>query len=250
MSIKYIYCLCVLIAINSCGDHNGHLLDGETAEKTHNFLDLKDDSPKEIKSEAQEIIHKDSMSVPQKLLKSSVTVIVKNIHGVVIKLGSGVFISPGLIATNAHVVESGKSFKVKLNETQFEYSVSVIATDQLHDLAILKSERTFPDYPLLIDEELPKIGSHILVAGSPEGLEGTISEGIISSIRSFDGSDHDLLQISAPISPGSSGGPIINDKGELIGISVSSLVKERSQNLNFGVPVKYITHLVIKYNFQ
>jgi S1-C subfamily serine protease len=96
--------------------------------------------------------------------------------------------------------------------------------------------------PIKISSNLPKIGDDIMVAGSPQGLEGTISKGIISSIRKFDPYDYELIQISAPISEGSSGGPVVNSSGELIGISVSGM--KEGQNLNFAVPVKYISHLL------
>jgi hypothetical protein len=85
-----------------------------------------------------------------------------------------------------------------------------------------------------------QVGEAIYAIGNPEGLEGTFSQGIISSIRKV-GADK-LLQITAPISPGSSGGPVLNIKGEVIGVSVATSAK--GQNLNFAIPSNYLMALL------
>ena len=87
-----------------------------------------------------------------------------------------------------------------------------------------------------------QVGDSIYVVGNPQGLEGTFSQGIVSSIREV-GSDK-LLQITAPISPGSSGGPVLNEKGEVIGVSVATFTG--GQNLNFAIPSKYLSILLSK----
>ena len=85
-----------------------------------------------------------------------------------------------------------------------------------------------------------KIGETVYVAGNPKGLEGTFSNGIISSRR--DPYTKERLQMTAPISPGSSGGPVLNSKGEVIGVSFMTLVG--GQNLNFAIPSRYLTELL------
>ncbi len=84
------------------------------------------------------------------------------------------------------------------------------------------------------------LGQPVIVVGNPEGLEQTVSNGLISAIREFDG--RKLFQISAPISEGSSGSPVFNDHGEVIGVVVSSI--EKGQNLNFAVPINYAKPLL------
>ena len=91
------------------------------------------------------------------------------------------------------------------------------------------------------DSDAVQIGEKIYVAGNPQGLEGTFSDGIISAIRG-DSTDDKVFQMTAPISKGSSGGPVLNEKGEVIGISVATL--RDGQNLNFAIPVNYLKALM------
>ena len=94
----------------------------------------------------------------------------------------------------------------------------------------------------LADDSTIETGSTIFAMGNPSGLTGTISPGIISAIRDVEGQE--LLQISAPVSHGSSGGPILNSNGEVVGVAVSTL--KEGQNLNFAVPVTYLMILMDK----
>lgn len=91
-----------------------------------------------------------------------------------------------------------------------------------------------------MSDTIPELGQRIFAIGNPKGLSGTISEGIISGIRVLE--NNDLYQITAPISPGSSGGPVLNTSGDVIGVSVASLTS--GQNLNFAIPAKYVKNLV------
>ena len=118
----------------------------------------------------------------------------------------------------------------------------VTATDKTNDLALLKV--TAPGIkPLPLGNSTDvKIGETVYVAGNPKGLEGTFSNGIISSRR--DKNTKERLQMTAPISPGSSGGPVLNSKGEVIGVSFMTLVG--GQNLNFAIPSRYLTELLTK----
>lgn len=97
--------------------------------------------------------------------------------------------------------------------------------------------------PLILgDSDTVRIAETVYVAGNPKGLEGTFSDSIISSRR--DGRTKERLQMTAPISPGSSGGPVLNCKGEVIGVSVSVHRALEAQNLNFAIPSKYLKTLL------
>ena len=87
---------------------------------------------------------------------------------------------------------------------------------------------------------LPAVGAPVVAVGNPQGLSRTVSTGIVSAVRLMDG--RQMVQISAPISPGSSGGPVLNDRGEVVAIATSYLAE--GQNLNFAVPVRYAMGLV------
>ena len=122
----------------------------------------------------------------------------------------------------------------------------IVDFDKENDLAIVKVREvngTGIDVPALPlgDSDVVQIGEKIYVAGNPKGLEGTFSDGIISAIRG--GRRDKVFQMTAPISPGSSGGPVLNNSGEVIGISVGGM--EHGQNLNFAIPVNYLKPMVI-----
>ena len=147
--------------------------------------------------------------------------------------GSGFFIAPNLVATNIHVLKRASQGYVKSVSDGVSYKIGEVHAFSLkHDICVLY----IPDakgIPLPSSADEVAVGQDILVAGNPEGLEATFSKGIVSGIRAQAG----LLQIDAPISPGSSGGPVVNQRGEVIGLAVSSLIE--GQNLNFAVPIRY-----------
>ena len=155
-------------------------------------------------------------------------------------IGSGFFVAPNIIATNFHVVEGASEASCFLNNSNTKYKIEgYLAADKSVDLVLLKvPSLNRPALKMSIQSVSP--GQQIYVIGSPKGLPATISDGIISGMRDFDG--YKLIQMSAPISPGSSGGPVLNSKGELIGISVSQLTE--GQNINFAIPKSYLELLL------
>jgi len=129
--------------------------------------------------------------------------------------GSGFFVGDGnKIITNYHVIEKGKYFAIKLHGGEVRNIKSIISFDKHNDLALLES--SYKGKPLPLAKEKPEIGEEIIAIGNPKGLERTLSKGLVSGIR--EDSNSYYYQISAPISPGSSGGPIINEHGEVIGV--------------------------------
>jgi len=115
-----------------------------------------------------------------------------------------------------------------------------VAVDTDADLVLLKVLGTNAPALQLGDSSDVAVGDAVYAIGNPEGLEGTFSQGIVSGIR---GSASDrLLQVTAPISPGSSGGPIINGRGEVVGVAVATF--SEGQNLNFAIPASYLASLL------
>jgi len=185
-----------------------------------------------------------SKSLSERLLDASVTVLVYDTKKKLIQLGSGVFVQSNIIATNFHVIKEGSSFCIERGAEENLIQAEIYKLDETHDVALLKIDENFPSSVLSLNTKLPKPGIDIRVAGSPMGLTGTISEGIVSAIRKNPPLDDDLIQISASISHGSSGGPVVNMAGEILGITVSNIGGQGAQNLNFAVPAKYIEFLL------
>ena len=181
--------------------------------------------------------------IAEKALAATMYLEMKDINGKVLGFGSGFFVKPNLIATNYHVIEGAARGTAKLVGKYTTYNIEgVTATDKTNDLALLKVT-AYGIKPLpLGDSDTIRIGATVYVAGNPKGLEGTFSDGIISSRRDKDTKER--LQMTAPISPGSSGGPVLNRKGEVIGVSFAGHPALDAQNLNFAIPSKYLKKLL------
>ena len=160
--------------------------------------------------------------------------------------GSGFFVRPGYVATNYHVIERAETTIARLVGTETIYTIKEItATDKKHDLAIIKVVGDTPPELTLGNSDEVRIGETVYAVGNPIGLQGTVSRGIVSSMRDF-GQNGVRIQIDAPISPGNSGGPVLNEKGEVIGVSVSGIQGIDAQNLNFAIPSNYLKALLRK----
>lgn len=151
--------------------------------------------------------------------------------------GSGFCIASQKIITNAHVANAGKIF-VQLGPARVAAHLEKI--DNRNDLAVLTVPAEITVKPLKMASKLPSPGDSIFAITNPEGLEKTISQGVVSSVREM--KDRTLLQITAPISPGSSGGPIFDANGEVVGVAVGGL--SIGQNLNFAVPISFAKKLL------
>jgi S1-C subfamily serine protease len=144
----------------------------------------------------------------------------------------------GLAVTAWHVIHDAKSVEGRFSDNQRTSLISYIDKNEKCDLALMQismSSRT----PLKVATAAPKIGSRVYVIGAPRGLDFSLSEGLVSQIRTLDGVQY--YQLSCPISPGDSGGPAFNDRGEVIG--VVSWRKAGAENVAFAVPAGQIAGL-------
>jgi len=163
--------------------------------------------------------------------------------------GTGFFVSSdGLLVTNQHVIASAHRIDAVPAEGPQLEVLGVVAENEADDLAVLRIAAV-PSRPLpLADAGLPDPGERIVVLGGPLGLAGSLSEGIVSAVRESSELEHhdqdasSLLQITAAISPGSSGSPVMKLSGEVVGIVVSQY--RFGQNLNFAVPVAALHELL------
>jgi serine protease Do len=151
-------------------------------------------------------------------------------------LGSGFIVDPsGLILTNNHVVQKATSITVVLPD-QRDFKATIIGTDPKTDVALIKittSDR-LPTLPLG-DSNKAEVGDWVIAVGNPFGLSSTISHGIISAKGRFIGLGpyDDFIQTDAPINPGNSGGPLLNLRGEVIGITTAM---STGQSIGFAIP--------------
>jgi len=157
--------------------------------------------------------------------------------------GSGVVLNDkGYVVTNYHVLAGNERLEIMHGVEIIPY-VDIIGIDVEKDILILKiEEKKFPAVKIG-DVKSLKVGQRVYAIGSPMGFENTISEGIISGLRSYEELSKNYIQITASISPGSSGGAVVNDKGELIGIS--TLTAKDGQNLNFAIPIDEVLNVKI-----
>jgi len=147
-------------------------------------------------------------------------------------LGSGFFIETGKVVTNYHVIKGANKIKVKTYDNK-EYEITnILGYDEALDIAVLQLD--VKNICLEISKEGAAVGEDIYTLGSPFGLTGTMTDGMISTAsRVID--EVDYIQINAAISPGNSGGPLVNAYGEVIGINTMYYID--AQNLNFAINV-------------
>jgi len=182
-----------------------------------------------------------AQEIARKAFKSTVLLVMEDANGQPMSLGSGFFVRDGEIVSNLHVVKGASRGYAKIVGQKNKYNIEgITGIDLERDLVILKIS-TAKSLSLSIgNSDMVEVGEQVYAVGNPQGLEGTFSQGIISSIRQV-GSDK-LLQITAPISPGSSGGPVLNSNGVVVGVSVATF--RDGQNLNFAIPSNYIKDLL------
>ncbi|MBX3299948.1 MAG: serine protease [Acidobacteria bacterium] len=205
--------------------------------------------------------------IAAKVLPSVVLIITQDENGIPISQGSGFVYRPGLVVSNLHVFERASNAIVKDVKTgKISRALEVVGMNAKQDICIIRiDDRNFPSV-VIGDSWNVQTGDEIYVASNPKGLEGSFTKGIVSSVREkgrlqapkgreneyekiardlWTLDDRTLFQIDAAISPGSSGGVLVNSKAEAIGIIKSSVVS--GQNLNFAIPIEQLTAVSLKF---
>jgi S1-C subfamily serine protease len=177
----------------------------------------------------------------QKVLPSVMTLEVKSQSGEKF-IGSAVLaLADDVVLTAWHVVADARSVCAVFADGQRANVIGYIDYDGGRDLALLKLEKRLPHRRAAIGRELPAVAARAYVIGSPKGYDFSISDGLISQIRSVQGFLQ--YQLSCPISPGNSGSPVFNQRGEVIGIA--SWTKAGAQNLSFAIPTQDLFRLSV-----
>jgi hypothetical protein len=165
--------------------------------------------------------------------------------GELVSTGSGFFVrNDGVIVTNMHVVVDGDTLEIELADGEVFDDVYVLSGDDKRDLIVLQVSTAGTPVLQVADDREVRIGDPVYVLGNPLGLRGTFSDGIVSGKRNEDGVNY--LQVTAPISMGSSGGPVLNSDGDVIGVATAYL--EGGQNLNLAIPARHAMGLLTMAN--
>jgi S1-C subfamily serine protease len=193
-----------------------------------------------------------NIAVYKRLLPSvvnitSTTLVFNFFEGVVPQQGQGsgfILDKAGHVLTNYHVVaNANRGIEVKLNNKHAPYKAKVVGTDKMHDLALLQIDAPNLEPVTLADSSELAVGQKVYAIGNPFGLSGTMTRGIISAIRPIRGAEgapiEDAIQTDAAINPGNSGGPLLNSRGEVIGINtmIASNGADQSSGIGFAIPI-------------
>jgi len=174
---------------------------------------------------------------------SAVAIETFDVRGEKLSRGSGFFVDTDRIVTNRHVLEGAHRAEVHSSSGAVFPVKGVLAVDAEGDLALLKIDPpTTPIRPLPLDKTSPQEGESVVVIGNPLGLEGSVTNGIVSAVRDIPTFGR-IIQITAPISSGSSGSPVVNMQGQVIGIATLQITG--GQSVNFAIPSQRISQLQI-----
>jgi len=196
-----------------------------------------------IFSSSLTIAQEDLTAIVKRISPSVVVILAYDKEGKLYGQGSGFFINEkGYIITNGHVLERANRAEVKTADGNIYTVKEVLAEDSKADIILLSV--AIPGevvHPITISTSFPNVGEQVMVIGNPLGLEQTVSEGIVSAVREISAYGK-VVQITAPISPGSSGSPVVNMQGHVIGVATFQMAK--GQNLNFSIPIDRVAKLI------
>lgn len=182
----------------------------------------------------KEILRRDSPAI--------LAIIIRDDKGEAVSFGTGFLVrATGVVVTNFHVVKGARHAQALLKNGEIFDIVSVLDYDERRDLAVVYIRAVNLPTVMLGDSDTVETGDHVIAIGNPKGYEHTLSDGVVSARRIMEGTEK--IQITVPISPGSSGGPLYNDRGEVIGVTTEGYMSG-AQNLNFAVPLKYARPMI------
>ncbi len=177
----------------------------------------------------------------RRIKPSAVAIETFDARGEKLARGSGFFIDIDRVVTNRHVIDGAFRAEVHLNSGHSFPVKNVLAIDAEGDVALLKVDAPANLVrPLSLDRTSPQEGESVVVIGNPFGLEGSVTNGIVSAVRDIPGFGR-IIQITAPISPGSSGSPVVNMQGQVIGVATLQITG--GQSVNFAIPSERIAQL-------
>jgi tetratricopeptide (TPR) repeat protein len=177
----------------------------------------------------------------RRIKPSAVAIQTYDVRGESLTRGSGFFVDTDRVVTNRHVIDNAYRAEIHSSNGSVYPVKGVIAVDAEGDLALLKVEAPANQVrPLLLDKTSPQEGESIVVIGNPFGLEGSVTNGIVSAVRDIPTFGR-IIQITAPISPGSSGSPVVNMQGQVIGVATLQITG--GQSINFAIPSERISQL-------
>ena len=179
----------------------------------------------------------------RRIKPSAVAIETFDSRGEKLSRGSGFFVDTDRIVTNRHVIEGAYRAEVHSSTGAVFQVKGVLAVDAEGDLALLKIDVPASLVrPLPLDKTSPQEGESVVVIGNPLGLEGSVTNGIVSAVRDIPTFGR-IIQITAPISPGSSGSPVVNMQGQVIGIATLQITG--GQSVNFAIPSERISQLQV-----
>src|SRR5215510_11928856 len=179
----------------------------------------------------------------RRIKPSAVAVETFDARGEKLTRGSGFFIDVDRIVTNRHVIEGAARAEIHSSSGNVYPVKAVLAVDAEGDIALLKIDAPPTQIrPLPLDKTSPQEGESIVVIGNPLGLEGSVTNGIVSAVRDIPTFGR-IIQITAPISAGSSGSPVVNMQGQVIGIATLQITG--GQSVNFAIPSERISQLQV-----
>lgn len=177
----------------------------------------------------------------RRIKPSAVAIETFDARGEKLSRGSGFFIDADRVVTNRHVIENAHRAEIHSYSGSIFPVKGVMAVDAEGDIAVLRVDAPAGLIrPLPLDRTSPQEGESVVVIGNPLGLEGSVTNGIVSAVRDIPTFGR-IIQITAPISPGSSGSPVVNMQGQVIGVATLQITG--GQSVNFAIPSERITQL-------
>jgi len=188
------------------------------------------------------LAQEDLSAVIAKIQPSVVLILTYDADGKIHSQATGFFVSDnGEVITSRHVLLGISRADIKTQDGNVYPITDIVAEDKEGDIIRVSTDIPSGEaHPLAVCPTVPKVGERVIVLGNPLGLEQTAADGIVSAVRDIPGFGN-IIQITAPISPGSSGSPVVNINGEVIAVATFQFVE--GQNLNFAIPAERVAKL-------